>query len=138
MAFSPLILKGNLTIDSTDVSDQVTSFTFNGERDQVNIPATFGQRSSFLAGNDTYTVDIAYLQDQDDAALSTIFWDALADADGTIEVAGSFETGAVSASNPLFTATAVVTGAGMGGDVNAVGVDSQTFPLQDRPVKSTS
>lgn len=138
MAFAPLILKGNLSVDGSDVDDQVTSFKFMGERDQVTVPATFGARSSSKAGNDTYTVEIAYLQDQDSAALTQVFWDALADGDGTVTIVGSFESGAVSASNPSYTATAVVTEVGMGGAVNEVGQDTVTFPLTDRPTKATS
>lgn len=135
MAFAPLILTGNLEINGTDVSDQVTSFMFKAARDQIEIPATFGQRKSFRAGNDSYEVDIDYLTDVDATALTQIFWTAIADADGTVEIAGTMRPGVVSATNPQWTATAVVTGAGIGGEVNTVGTDSQTFPLTDRPTQ---
>lgn len=137
MAFAPLILKGNLEIDGVDVSDQVTQFKFMGARSQVDIPATFGQRASFAAGNDTYQVQIDYLSDTDATALSQIFWTAIADSEGTVEVSGTFREGAVSATNPQWVGTAVVLGVGIGGEVNTVGVDSQTFPLQDRPTQVT-
>lgn len=136
MAFAPLILTGNLEIDDIDVSDQVTSFMFKAARDQIEIPATFGQRKSFRAGNDSYEVDISYLTDTDATALTQIFWTAIADTDGTVTVAGTMRPGPVSATNPQWTATAVVTGAGIGGEVNTVGTDSQTFPLTDRPTQS--
>lgn len=138
MAFAPLILTGNLEIDGVDVSDQVTSFMFKASRDSVTVPATFGQRKSFRAGDDSYEVDIAYLSDTDATALTQIFWTAIADTDGTVTVAGTMRPGAVSATNPQWTATAVVTGVGVGGDVNTVGVDSQTFPLTDRPTQATT
>ena len=137
MAFAPLILTGNLTIDGVDVSDQVTAFKFSATRDQVEIPATLGQRKSFRAGNDMYEVEIEYLSDVDATAITQVLWTAIADADGTIDVAGTFRPGAASASNPEWTATAVVTGVGIGGTVNEVGTDSQTFPLTDRPTQVT-
>lgn len=135
MAFAPLILTGNLTIGGTDVSEQVTAFTFSGERDTVEIPATLGARMSFAGGNDKYEVEIEYLSDTDATAVSQILWTALADTAGTIEVAGTFRPEPVSATNPQWVATALVTGVGIGGTVNEVGVDSQTFPCLDRPTQ---
>lgn len=138
MAFAPLILTGNLKINDVDVSEQVTSFKFSGTRDTIEVPETFGSRKSVRGGGDEYEVEISYLQDVDATALTVIFWDALADAAGTVTVAGTVRPGAVSATNPEFEATALVTGAGIGGDVNTVGLDSQTFPLLDRPVKNVA
>lgn len=138
MAFAPLILRGNLKVNSADVSDQVTAFTFKGQRATIDIPQTFGAKASFAAAADTYSVQIDYLEDTDAAALTMIFWDALASTTGEITVAGSFESGTVGASNPLFTATAIVTGAGIGGTVNTVGQQSFEFPLKSVPVKTTS
>tara|TARA_R110000803_G_scaffold63024_1_gene123565 strand:- start:7264 stop:7680 length:417 start_codon:yes stop_codon:yes gene_type:complete len=138
MAFAPLILTGNLEIDGVDVSAQVTAFKFSAARAQIEIPQTFGTRMSFAAGNDSYEIEIEYLSDNDATALSQIFWTAIADADGTVTCAGTFRTGAVSATNPQWTATAVVTGVGIGGEVNTVGVDSQTFPLTDRPTQAVA
>ena len=136
---NPLILKGNLKVNGIDVSGSVTSYTFSGQRDTIDIPATFGSRASFAAGSDTYQVEIAYLSNTaTPAELTSVFWDALADANGTVTVSGSFSSGAVSATNPSYTATAVVTGVSIGGAVNSLGQDSQTFPLKDRPVKSNT
>jgi len=135
MAFAPLILTGNLEIDGTDVSDQIVGFKFTAARDRIEVPATLGQRKSFRAGNDSYEVEIEYLSDVDATAVTQLLWTAIADADGTIAVAGTYRPGAVSATNPQWTATAVVTGVGIGGNVNEVGTDSQTFPLTDRPTQ---
>lgn len=133
MAFAPLILRGNLKINDTDVSEQVTAFKFTGSRDTIDIPATFGARKSFAGGDDTYQVEISYLSDTDAEALTSVFWEALADDEGTVEVSGTMRPGDPSPSNPMWAAYALVTGVGIGGDVNSVGVDSQTFPLLDRP-----
>lgn len=136
---TPLILKGNLKVNGVDVSAAVTSFTFKGMRETIDIPATFGSSQTFRGGSDTYEVEINYFQNTATPTHMTgVFWDALADADGTVTVEGSFNTGAVSATNPKWTGTALVTGVGLGGDVNTLAVDSQTFPLLGRPVKANS
>ena len=99
MAFAPLILRGNLKVNTADVSDQVMQFKFTGARTTIDVPATFGKRQSFEGGTDTYQVQIDFLQDVDATALSIIMWDALTDTVGTIEVAGSFRDAAISADN---------------------------------------
>lgn len=137
MAFAPLILRGNLEINGTDVSDQVTSFTIRGARDTIDIPATFGTPKSFAGGDDTYEVEIQYLPDVDTTALTQIFWTALSDDDGTITFGGTMRFGATSATNPRWTGTALVTAVGIGGQVNTVATDSVTFPCVDRPTQST-
>lgn len=138
MAFAPLILRGNLEIDGVDVSEQVTEFRFAATRAQIDIPQTFGSRASYGPGSDTYEVTIAYLADTDAEAISQIFWTAIADDTGTVEVAGTFRPGAVSATNPQWVGTALVVGAGVGGEVATVALDSQTFPLLDRPTQVTA
>lgn len=138
MAFAPLILKGNQEINGVDVSDQVMSITFRAARDRIEIPATFGLRKSFAAGDDSYEVEIAYLPDVDATALTQIFWTALADDEGTITVGGTMRAGATSASNPRWTAEAVVTQMAIGGGVNTVATDRVTFPCLDRPTQPTS
>lgn len=138
MAFAPLILTGNQKINGVDVSDQVISFRVVGARAQTNIPATYGERASFAGGDDTYTVEIEYLSDTDATALTQIFWTAIAATPGTITFEGSMRSGAVSASNPAWTGTALVTAVGIGGTVKGVGRESVTFPCLDRPTQITS
>jgi hypothetical protein len=138
MAFAPLVLTGDLEINDTDVSDQVKGFVVKASRDSIEIPATLGTRKTFRAGNDSYEVEIMYLQDVDATALSQIFWTALADAEGTITYGGTVRPGGAGAGNPRWVGTAVVTGVSIGGEVNTVGEDSVTFPCTDRPTQSTS
>ena len=138
MSFAPLILRGNLQIDSADVSAQVTEFKFSGERAQIDIPGTFDSRPSFAGGYDTYTVEISYLADTDATALTQVFWSALAADPGTITVSGTFRAGEVSESNPMWTATAQVLMSSLGGEVNTVSLDSVTFPCLDRPVQTSA
>lgn len=136
MAFAPLILRSNITINTVDVGVQVMALTFLGSRDMIRIPATFGSRSSVAGGDDTYTAKLDFMQDVNALAISQILWEALADAVGTIIIAGTFRAGAVSVTNPRWTGTAQVGGFELGGAVNQLGVDSQTFELRGRPVRT--
>lgn len=138
MAFAPLLLTQGLTIDSVDVSDQVFGFKVIGSRESIPVRKTFGQRASVRPGSDTYEVEIMFLQDVDATALSRIFWDALADADGTVVLTGKLRSGAISADNPEWTMTALVTGSEFGGEVDTVGETSLTFPLLDRPTQDVA
>ncbi len=138
MAFAPIIMTGDLKINDVDVSDQVMSFTVTGRRDTIRIPATLGKRSSVRGGDDQYEITIRYLPDVDATSVFQIFWTALADAEGTITYGGTVRPGGAAAGNPRFTGEALVTAAGIGGDVNTVLTDGQTFPCVDRPTQSTS
>lgn len=138
MAFAPLICKGAPKINSTDVSLQVTAITFKGSRETIDIPATFGARSSKAAGDDTYEVEISLLQDTDATAVADILWTELATTNGTITVEATLRAGAVSETNPKYTGTAIVTGWELGGEVNSVGVLTVTLPLTGRPTKATT
>ena len=134
-----ITLTGNLSINGEDVSEQVSSFTISGSRDQIEIPPTFGARKSFKAGPDMYELTIDYLQGSDVTDLSMVFFDALADVDGTIDFSGTpYSDDPAGASNPVFSGTAVVTSAALGGDAESVGTDSVTFPCTDRPAKATA
>ena len=138
MAFAPLVLTGTPEINSTDVSEQVMEIVFSGSRDAVNVPATFGSSPTFAAGNVTYEVEIRFLQDIDATAISDILFDALADSTGTVTVGATVRSGAVSATNPKYEATAVVTDWNLGGEVNTVGTTSVRFPLTGRPTVATT
>ena len=143
MAFEPLQLRGNKKIGTgaagtpADVDDQVIEFRVVAKRATVEVPRTFGARKSFRAGEDTYDLEIRFLQDTDTTALSMIFWDAIADADGTINFTATLRDGTVSASNPEWAGVAIVTGTDLGGQVDEIGVSTLTLPLLDRPTKNT-
>lgn len=139
MALQPLFLQGNLKINDIDFSEIVESFTITATRNPVEIPKTFGRGKSFRAGTAEYEIEIRYQTDTaTPSTLSMLFWEALDDASGTVTYSGSFATGAVSATNPRFHGTAVVTGMALGGEVDTYGVDTVTFPLTARPSKATT
>lgn len=138
MPFAPIILQGSLTLGAVDVSTQVTSFEIRGVRDAVEVPATFGARKSYRAGSDSYELTVNFLQDIDAEAISQVLWTALGDSAGTLLFSGRLKSGVVSATNPRWHGTAVVTGFNLGGEYNTIGEDSVTFPLTDRPTKATT
>jgi hypothetical protein len=145
VAFSgPLILKGNLAVGTdsltaADVSDQVLGFTIIAERDTVDIPATLASAKSKRAGGVAYSIKIDFFSsDGDDADLFRVFWDTFATADGQLYFEGSVADDAVSATNPLWSGTFIVTGAQLGGDAEGLSQDSQTFPLIAAPTIATS
>lgn len=144
MAFAPLQLRGNKKIGigdagtPADVDDQVIDFRIVAKRATVEVPKTYGQRKSFRAGDDDYTLEIRFLQDIDPTeAISMIFWDAIGDPTGTINFTATLHDGAVSASNPEWSGIGVVTGADLGGTVDATGITTVSMPLKARPTKST-
>ena len=105
MAFAPLILQGAKQIGPgnagalVNVDDQVIDFTINATRSTVDVPATYGKRKTFGAGDDTYELTIRFLQDTDATSLMQIFWTALGDPVGTINFKASMRDGAISATN---------------------------------------
>lgn len=141
MAFAPLILQGNKQIGPNNagalvnVDIQVIDFRVYGERDMIEIPATYGKKMSFGAGNDKYKLEIRYLMDNDVTALSEIFWTALGDAVGTINFKASMRSGAISATNQAWIGIGVISNVDVGGTVNSVGISTVTIPLLDRPTK---
>lgn len=139
MAFAPIILKGDLELGGTSVGAQVTGFVIRGTADTITVPATFGARKSFAKGDDSYELEIQFIQDTDVAAISQILWTELGDVDGELTFTGKLRSGIVSATNPKWSGTAIVVDMGdLGGTVNSVGLATVRLPLKDRPVKATA
>ena len=133
-----IILQGNITVDATDFDDTINSVVITGSRDSINKRATYGTEPSFAAGNVTWEVQIDHNQGLAAADLSQVFFDAMATVAGTITITASFQAGAVSATNPLFTFDALVTDFEIGGEVNTEGTASFTFPVLAAPVQTTT
>lgn len=132
-----IVLKGQLKINGTDVGSQVTSMTISGSREVIDVPATMATRKSFRAGGDEYELSLGLLQGNDPTSLSMIFFDLLADANGTFTYSGTpFEAGPGSASNPIWSGTALVGDVDLGGDMESLAESDLTFRLTDRPTKS--
>ena len=133
-----MILKGNILIEATDVAAQVASLNFSGSRDSVNLRSTYGSEPTFAGGALTWEVTIDLNQGVAATDLTLVMFAAIKDTTGTITVAGNFQAGATSVTNPLFTATALVTDWDVGGEINTEGTSSITLPLLAAPVMTTA
>jgi hypothetical protein len=137
-----LVLKGNLKLGAdssseTDVSDEILSFTISAERDLVTVPPTLATPKVSRAGTTEYFVEIGYLSTDDDT--TSVFqqmWTALGSAAGTMYFEGSFTDAVVSATNPLWSGTFVVVGAGVGGDAEGLSQFSARHPLTAAPTRA--
>ncbi len=140
MSITPLILRGQLKVGGTDVSDEVTEFTIHGVADTIVVPSTLQSDTRNLGGAAEYSITIGYLAvDGSGGVLFPALWAAL--TNGTKELA--FEgymhasTG-VSVINPKWTGTFIISTLELGGDVNTLSAASATFPLTGAPVMATS
>lgn len=138
MAYAPLVLAGALRVNDADVSAQVKEFAFGGDRVEVNIPAVLGGDMSFAAGPAQWFVTIRYMPDTDAAALTQVLWTAMTTSPHTITVSGTMRDGAVSASNPRWHGTAVVTQWGLGGRHYDLAEESHTFKMTAAPTRATT
>lgn len=136
---TPLILRHNLTLGGSAANDDLISLMFSGNRDSIEIPATAGQEKSFAAGDSDYMVELEFLADTSDDAISMLLFEAMDTAAGTITVSGTLREGAVGPSNKSITGTAIVTSFGeLGGRVNTVARGRARLPLTGRPVLAES
>jgi hypothetical protein len=132
---TPLILRGNFKIATVDQSLEVTAFKIRGARDTVEVPATLGGPKSQRAGGALYEVEISYLAtDGTDGVLFPTLWTALGTATGEVAASASMRDGAISAANPEWQFTMVVTAAELGGEAEGLSTGSATFPLTGAPV----
>lgn len=128
---------------AVDQKDAILSMTIKGGRDLIELPPTFARGKTAQAGADSYEVEIEYMPD--DTGAATFFaqlWDALDPATnptGEVYFEGTLHgTGAVSASNPKWSGTMIVTEAALGGTANTLSRKSSTFRLKARPTKVTA
>lgn len=142
----PLILRGNLRIGTNDttavaVGNEVTDFTVSATADIITIPPTMNNPTGYRGGAAAFSVKIGYLStDGTDGVLFPILWAAISSPTGNKQLyfEGCLRDAVISAANPLWTGTLIVSGANVGGTVQTVSVDSLTFPLTGAPVIQTS
>lgn len=138
---SDLILKGALCLkpiggSMTDCSAEVTMVTIKGERADVTIPPTLAAGTSHAAGAQKYSVQIDYLStDGTTGILFPLLWTALLTPEKTLQFQCTMRDGAKGATNPLWCGEFVVSGADVGGDVEALSTGSITCTMTGAPVK---
>lgn len=142
---APLILKGNLKLGSSsgtalEVGDQVTAWALKQMRDTIAIPATLAATKSIRAGGESWTLDLGYLSSDGsltDDVFGILYTQALTD-DAQCYFEGSQRNGAVSATNPKWSGTFVVTENQFGGDAEGLSIARFTYQLIARPTRATS
>lgn len=134
-----LILRGNLSLGSTPVEDEVTAFILKFTANDVNIPATLTKDNSHAPGARKYTIQIDYLStDGTDGTLFPILWEAVLTETKELAFSGRMRNGAVSVSNPQWDGVLVVSAADLGGEVENLSTGSLTCTMTGEPVRSTS
>lgn len=127
---SDVQLLGSLTVNSTDVSDHVSSMIIRRTRTAVTVPATLGNiRETEKAGVLKEALEINFFS----SVSATSFWADLYDALDTdtaeLSFVGTLNEGAVGPDNPEFSGTFVVLGVDTGADVGTLREQSQTYPI---------
>lgn len=140
MATTPLIVGGNFKIGATDFSDAVTKVRIFGDADEVDIPPTLAGPKSTRKGGVQYSVELDYLSNDTDATaeLFRVLWTALSSGNGQLAASTQMRDGAISATNPEWQFTMVVTHASLGGEAEGLSSDSVTFKLTGAPVIDTT
>lgn len=150
MANAPLaVLLGNFKSGASEgtaiaQNDAIFAMTIYGQRSEIVVPPRFSTGTeTAVAGAASYYVEVDYMPD--DTSATTFFsqlWDALDPATnptGELYFEGTLhDSGAVSADNPKWSGTLLVTDAGIGGASNSLSRRTGRFRLTGRPVKETS
>lgn len=137
-----LVLVGHLGLggSSTDnltteqlVSDEITEFKVSATVDTIEVPATMTTPIHGRGGAADYAVTISYLSNDLAGSLFRKLWAALG---STLTFEGSMRTGSVSATNPIWYGTFVVTEASLGAAAQKLSEGSATFPMTGAPTRA--
>jgi hypothetical protein len=128
-------LKGNLMMGvitaDTDVSAWVTRLTVQRLRESIAIPGTLATgQASVAAGAESDNLIIDFFSDLSAEAPFDLFEQAIESATSELMFEGTLDPGAVSATNPMYSGTAVILGLDIGGTVGQLRSQSQTFPIK--------
>lgn len=142
-----LVLTGALGLGGTGTdfltgqslhSDEVTSFKVLAAVDTVEVPATMTTPIHGRGGAVDYSVTISYLSNDIASTLFRQLWAALTTSTKTLSFSGTMRTGAISATNPVWYGTMVVTEASLGAAMAGLSTGSATFPMTGAPTKATT
>ena len=130
---------GTFTLGGTDYSDAVSKIVLHASADTVEVPQTFATPKTLRKGPVKYELEIDYLSNDIASQLFDDLFAAIAVGQtGQLAFVVRFRAGAVSASNPQWTGTLVVTDASIGGEAGGLSNGSGTFGCTAAPVKATS
>lgn len=127
-----LQLEAPITIGGTDYSDEIRRLVLRRRRNLVTRPATFGdntevQKAAALINE----VTIEFFNDvtASTTGVARKIWEAALTDSAELAFTAKFVTAAEGADNPIFSGTMVVTGAELGGEINAYNRQQWTFPV---------
>ena len=141
---SALVLTGDLMLGGTstdfntpglDVSDECIAFKITAKVDTITVPATLNGIEHGRGGAADYSLEISYLSN--DLAGST-FRKLWANLGGTLTFSGKMRSAAISATNPEWYGTFVVTEASLGAASQKLSEGSATFPMTGPPTRSAT
>lgn len=124
-------LEANITLGGTDYSAEIRNITITGSREVVTGAGTYGDSTvSQAAGSAEYEVEMTVEYDEGVAAnVWNELWTAFTSATAELAFTGTRTTGAVSATNPRFDGTLLVTEIQAIGPVGEEKVATFTFPV---------
>lgn len=140
-----LVLTGALGLGGTGTdfltgqtvhSDEVTAFKVTAKVDTIEVPATMTTPIHGRGGAVDYSLTISYLANDIASTLFRKLWTALTTATKTLTFSGTMRTGAISATNPVWYGTIVVTEASIGAAAQALSTGQATFPMTGAPTKA--
>jgi len=117
-----------------DLTDHVTSLTINRQFDELDVTAMGATGHSFIAGLESSTISVDFLNDDATAQVMTTL-NALVGTNAKFKILqtttpGSPSTGTVSATNPLYSGLVLVNKlTPVAGKVGDVAVQSLTFTV---------
>lgn len=122
--------EGVITLGATPYSSEVVSFQINRRRNLTTKPATFGNlREAQSAGSLVEEVVITAFTSVAAASISDELYAALDTDSSVLACTAKFIDAAISADNPEYQFSVVVTGATVGGRVNTWNQQTWTFPI---------
>ena len=126
-----------------DLTDHVTSLTINRQFDELNVTAMGALGNSFIAGLESSTISVDFLNDDATAQVMTTL-NALVGTNAKFKilqttVPGTPTTGTPSATNPLYSGLVLVNKlTPVAGKVGDVAVQSLTFTVSGAITVATS
>ena len=123
-------LEGNITFGATDYSDQIHALRINTTRTSVAQKPTFANaRESEAAGAIKETLTIMFKSSMAAASFWAELWDVIHSDTAELAFSGTLVDAVVSADNPEYSGTIVVTALETGGDVGSAREQTQTYPV---------
>ena len=132
--FSPLLLTtGIIKLGATpvDYSAEVSHCEIRRTRNMVELPATFATGTTEQrAGSQRNEFVINSINDLQTTSLWALFWAQIDDPDGEVPFDVLLGPGLVSATNPRFTGTLIVSGVSIGGESGTASLNQLVCPIK--------